>query len=663
MEEWKEIKKYFIDYWTIQKIKDMKLDEYTNLERENSFCYWIETKTTEVLGIGGGSSYKFGIFKRKAEPNELKAGQSTDGVYGWYTKYGKDKDEVFRNIKSLIIKVIECSMSKKFSQIDEIDLGNAFKWKIAYMYAPETSLLRIVSEKAFKFLAKKYNIKSNKISTIQERLISLKQSEEDFDNYSSRLWNEYIENSSDDIEDTEINHLIDDEIQNKKKQTQALNQILFGSPGTGKTFNTINRAIEIIDSDFYQQNKYNREALKEKFEEYKKAGQIEFITFHQSFSYEEFVEGIKAIPAGKDGNENGEDMIYDVVDGIFKKLSNKAKIDFFENNSIKKNITKRKFILNAKALNIQAEMIEDDENNFRVLKGSKVRKGEAESFKNYNYSSLKNKVLETAKYIEQDEFYILEEDFTFQSMSAASSVILGRQSNGYNDWKEVLDDNLSKKDNKNIKNYILIIDEINRGNISKIFGELITLIEPSKRVGADEEIRLKLPYSQELFGVPSNLYIIGTMNTADRSIALMDTALRRRFHFEEMMPNPSLLEKFEVDGVKIDKLLETINKRVEYLYDRDHTIGHAYFMSLENAEDKKAELENIFRNKIIPLLQEYFYDDWEKVRLVLGDGFVEKIELKSDIFDEELRKDSEYLEEEKFIYNIKKEFDFSKFKD
>ncbi|MCT7524029.1 DUF4357 domain-containing protein [Aliarcobacter cryaerophilus] len=452
----------------------------------------------------------------------------------------------------------------------------------------------------------------------------------------------------------------------KSTQKQALNQILYGSPGTGKTFNTINKAIEIIDSDFYQQNKDNREALKERFEEYKKSGQIEFITFHQSFSYEEFVEGIKAIPAGKDGNENGEDMIYDVVDGIFKKLSNKAKIDFFENNSIKKNITKRKFILNAKALNIQAEMIEDDENNFRVLKGSKVRKGEAESFKNYNYSALKNKVLETAKYIEQDEFYILEEDFTFQSMSAASSVILGRQSNGYNDWKEVLDDNLSKKDNKNIKNYILIIDEINRGNISKIFGELITLIEPSKRIGADEEIRLKLPYSQELFGVPSNLYIIGTMNTADRSIALMDTALRRRFHFEEMMPNSSLLENLVVDGIKIDNLLETINKRVEYLYDRDHTIGHAYFMSLENLEtkeDKKAELENIFRNKIIPLLQEYFYDDWEKVRLVLGDGFVEKIELKSDIFDEELIKDSEYLEEEKFIYNIKKEFDFSKFKD
>lgn len=453
----------------------------------------------------------------------------------------------------------------------------------------------------------------------------------------------------------------------KSTQKQALNQILYGSPGTGKTFNTINKAIEIIDSDFYQQNKYDRVALKEKFEEYKKAGQIEFITFHQSFSYEEFVEGIKAIPAGKDGNENGEDMIYDVVDGIFKKLSKEALKFLITNN--KNSILKKRFKLDAKSLNIQADLLQEDDNTYKLLKGSKIRKEAVPSFHKYNYSKLRDIFLEKAIFDtskESDEFFILKEDYIFQSLSASSSVVLGKMSNGLSDWKEVLDDNLSKKENKNIKNYILIIDEINRGNISKIFGELITLIEPSKRIGADEEIRLKLPYSQELFGVPSNLYIIGTMNTADRSIALMDTALRRRFHFEEMMPNSSLLKKFEVDGIKIDNLLETINKRVEYLYDRDHTIGHAYFMSLENLEtkeDKKAELENIFRNKIIPLLQEYFYDDWEKVRLVLGDDFVEKIEVKSDIFDEDIIKDSEYLEEEKFIYNIKKEFDFSKFKD
>ena len=432
----------------------------------------------------------------------------------------------------------------------------------------------------------------------------------------------------------------------KSTQKQALNQILYGSPGTGKTYNTINRAIEIIDSDFYQQNKYNREALKEKFEEYKKAGQIEFITFHQSFSYEEFVEGIKA--------ETSEDNIsYEVKSGVFKKLSNKALQNFNQSNGNIKN--KKDFETVFKEL-ILDKLKDDEKLEIRMKKSSFFIKEVDENKISFDKSGGESQHVLLIKNLKN--MYEAEEN----------KIIIGGLSQYYNPLLEYLLKNseIKNTDKEPLKNYILIIDEINRGNTSKIFGELITLIEPSKRIGADEEIRLKLPYSQELFGVPSNLYIIGTMNTADRSIALMDTALRRRFHFEEMMPNSSLLKKFEVDGIKIDNLLETINKRVEYLYDRDHTIGHAYFMSLENLEtkeDKKAELENIFRNKIIPLLQEYFYDDWEKVRLVLGDGFVEKIEVKSDIFDEELIKDSEYLEEEKFIYNIKKEFDFSKFKD
>jgi 5-methylcytosine-specific restriction protein B len=432
----------------------------------------------------------------------------------------------------------------------------------------------------------------------------------------------------------------------KSTQKQALNQILYGSPGTGKTFNTINKAIEIIDSDFYQQNKDNREALKERFEEYKKAGQIEFITFHQSFSYEEFVEGIKA--------ETSEANIsYEVKSGVFKKLSNKSLQNFNQSNENIKN--KKDFETVFKEL-ILDKLKDDEKLEIRMKKSSFFIKEVDENKISFDKSGGESQHVLLIKNLKN--MYEAEEN----------KIIIGGLSQYYNPLLEYLLKNseIKNTDKEPLKNYILIIDEINRGNISKIFGELITLIEPSKRIGADEEIRLKLPYSQELFGVPSNLYIIGTMNTADRSIALMDTALRRRFHFEEMMPNSSLLENLVVDGIKIDNLLETINKRVEYLYDRDHTIGHAYFMSLENLEtkeDKKAELENIFRNKIIPLLQEYFYDDWEKVRLVLGDGFVEKIEVKSDIFDEELIKDSEYLEEEKFIYNIKKEFDFSKFKD
>lgn len=407
------------------------------------------------------------------------------------------------------------------------------------------------------------------------------------------------------------------EMQNENKQIQPLNQILFGPPGTGKTFNTINKALEIIDNDFFQQNKDDRKTLKDKFEDYKKAGQIEFVTFHQSYGYEEFVEGIKAIPVGKEGNEDGPEMIYAISDGIFKKLSKKSLEEFLISNT-SSNINKKRFILNAKSLNIQAELIQDDENNFRVIKGSKMRKGYATSFEQYNYFKLRKEVEDNAKLKEESEFFIFEEDYLFQSLSAASSVILGRMSNGMIDWKEIFE-NITVDKNQDIKNHILIIDEINRGNISKIFGELITLIEPSKRIGADEEIKVKLPYSNDDFGVPQNLYILGTMNTADRSIALMDTALRRRFEFIEMLPDLEVLNDLFVDGINIKLILEKINQRVEYLYDRDHTIGHAYFISLKDNPTLE-ELENIFKNKIIPLLQEYFYDDWEKIRLVLGDN-------------------------------------------
>lgn len=173
--------------------------------------------------------------------------------------------------------------------------------------------------------------------------------------------------------------------------------------------------------------------------------------------------------------------------------------------------------------------------------------------------------------------------------------------------------------------YAIFIDEINRGNVSKIFGELITLIEPDKRTSEPNQIEIQLAYSGTPFSVPKNVDIIGTMNTADRSLTMLDTALRRRFDFVEMMPDPEKLGNAIVKDINLTKLLIKLNQRIEVLYDREHTLGHAFFMPVKEAIAKGEDvafqkLIGVFQNKIIPLLQEYFFEDWQKIRLVLGDN-------------------------------------------
>ncbi len=192
---------------------------------------------------------------------------------------------------------------------------------------------------------------------------------------------------------------------------------------------------------------------------------------------------------------------------------------------------------------------------------------------------------------------------------------------------------------------MLVIDEINRGNISKIFGELITLLEEDKRLGCENEMKLKLPYSKEDFILPLNLHIIGTMNSSDKSIAPIDIALRRRFKFIEIMPDEKLLST--IDGIDLKKMLKKINDRIEYLYDRDHTIGHAYFINDRSLEDIKETLTD----RIIPLLHEYFYEDFNKIGLVLG-GIGSSKDDKCIIYKEEMNPDDLFNDTSEYDFNV-----------
>lgn len=523
-------------------------------------------------------------------------------------------------------------------------------------------------------------------------------------------------------------------------QNSSLNQILYGPPGTGKTYHTINKAIQIVNPDF--DLKKDRAKIKEEYERLVKNGQVVFTTFHQSMSYEDFIEGIKPTTIKeKEEDEVSEKTIdehkpiqYEIQDGIFKRLCQKAKggalidLDFeilwkkyYDHlmsitdevvfKSVSSEIKFEKEDSTEEVLNVRFKRTTDDPDKEGRRLFHARKNGIKKIFDERLDASDPN--INTRQEIEK-------------ILSSGRSTIYNAVYKSFFDFSKLAEKFKSKK---TTGNFVLIIDEINRGNVSQIFGELITLIEEDKRIGKEEALEVILPYSKKPFGVPANLYIIGTMNTADRSVEALDAALRRRFTFEEMAPKTELLSPFEVlsrfwltnedmygpsktsydkyekelrdllgleivndkkyrdygerklieeatfhpielekvldkvvtfNGIDLSMLLDIINKRIEKLLDKDHQIGHSYFINVYSLD----QLKSAFLNKIIPLLQEYFFGDYGKIGLILGEKFFENIEENDSV---SFKKFNDYIDDgfsERRIYRIKNlsEMDNEEFK-
>ncbi|WP_299060436.1 AAA family ATPase [uncultured Polaribacter sp.] len=460
-------------------------------------------------------------------------------------------------------------------------------------------------------------------------------SKEDFANMEAKLLvrfdkygvvNDTVKNE---ISEEKVNQL-DYKPSKNKNNPAPTNQILYGPPGTGKTF-------YLKDQLFDKYTLRENAITKEKFFENK----ITNLTWWQ-------VIAIALI-------ENGTSKVNDILDNRWVK----TKASLSESKNVRATIwgtLQMHTIISSENVAYkqrQNPLIFDKDNDkmWQLLEEETKEQipeifdviDEINNFKKNNETVIKNY-----------DFVTFHQSFAYEDFIEGIKPVFPKEEVEVSDLGYTIEDGVFKNLCAKAKNdpsnrYAIFIDEINRGNVSAIFGELITLIETDKRSGSKNEMSIKLPYSKTAFSVPSNLDIYGTMNTADRSVEALDTALRRRFEFKEIMPKPNLL-KIQIEGINLKELLETINKRIEVLLDRDHTIGHSYFIKLE--ENDILGLKNTFKNNIIPLLQEYFYGDYEKIGLVLGKGFFNE---KALSFDKDIFAsfDTQNYPEKGKIFNLK----------
>lgn len=606
----------------IESLKTLTLEEYTNLKKDNDdyFCLWVERKMQQLGSIRGANSLKFGIYRYDQVPTfECKK----DENYAWRTDLGKSRTEAFENVRRKIIQVAEAANRDviDYEAIDSCNLSSMFKWKVAFLYSRKR-LLSIYSKDALKFLAQESGMdlsKEESISQMQKYLLQQCDCGNLWD-YVKGLWNRW-EDFQRKSKTTKQMKELDEHFEKNKTESGKMNNqmkrllnlkknlILQGAPDTGKTYATAALALSIVKPEFKDfedhqkvMDEYNKLLIK--FDEdgvIKNDGQIGFVTFHQSMDYEDFVEGIKPV-------ERNDSIFYKIQNGIFKSISLKAMPKFSDSVDSFEDAWEQlvDYLENSNKLSVP--LLKGD-GNFDIEMNEYGDGLATRTYEEGQTDWIKGK----SRFFSKEQLYRVYRNLPGVPSGGHDNyrkAIINKMKNefGLKNYKE------GSFEAKNPKNYVLIIDEINRGNVSKIFGELISLLDADKRHGGPHPLDVTLPYSKESFKVPSNLYIIATMNTTDRSVGAIDYAVRRRFAFYTLNANEKALESFyekKNDALmkeaferfkKTSKFVESNKAAADIKFD-DLMVGHSYFMA-ESLDD----LELKWNYEVIPLLEEYKKD-------------------------------------------------------
>lgn len=701
----------FNKLFPLETLWDLPIEKYDyraeNWEQNNAFINWIEKRTDSLWSWHLASNYNKLFYREKTKSDY----DILSSLKPLLSKYNTDVRWLYKIFIKWLADFIRAYDEENYKSTEDypckdfLERSNVIKMKVLLLYQKPlfwiTTLLNVKSlltDLWVKFDKNNMDVIEWNILLKNELFKALPELKDKSTYVISKCLREYIHWAWKDTswipwwskqEKNDENILPSTPSTPKMTNSKlSLNTILYWVPGTGKTYNTVNYAVAAIEwKELQEICKEEWATVKERYNQYKSEWQIVFTTFHQSFWYEDFIEGIKAKV------EDNWNINYEVESWIFKNLCEVAQSEENITTATKSNVDVDEVQIFKMSL---WEVWVDDWIYDYCIENDVISLW----FSDIDFTSLKkNATVKEIKeymaknYTNEEIWFTADAIFRFKSwMNEWDLVIISKWNLylraiwkvtseyyydenspiGYKHFRKVewllkdvnipverinrkkfsqqsiynLKDDSSKETSLKLdeiksliwennpwekRNYVLIIDEINRWNISKIFWELITLIEPNKRLWGKEQIKVKLPYSQKEFWVPNNLYILWTMNTADRSIALMDLALRRRFTFKEIEPDSSLLEWINVDWINVRNFFDTINKRIEFLYDRDHLLGHAYFLPLKD-DPSLERLNHIVLDKVIPLLQEYFHDDWEKIQLVLWKWLIQSEDIiASDI--------------------------------